>query len=194
MPDGRICIGIGDVSGHGLDSALVMALTRAYVRSFAQVEADLAKILSRVNHMLLADLEDARFVTMLLVCLDGTNGRLSYASAGHVSGFLMNESGEIDHVLESSGPPLGLFPDSSFVTSTVPLTSQHIMILLTDGTTEMTTPGDVEFSTDGVLEYVRAHRQDSANELVHGIYRAARSFAGDHPQQDDATGVIVKVA
>ena len=194
MPDGRICIGIGDVSGHGLDSALVMALTRAYVRSFAQVEADLAKILSRVNHMLLADLEDARFVTMLLVCLDGTNGSLSYASAGHVSGFLMNESGEIDHVLESSGPPLGLFPDSSFVTSTVPLTSQHIMILLTDGTTEMTTPGDVEFSTDGVLEYVRAHRQDSANELVHGIYRAARSFAGDHPQQDDATGVIVKVA
>src|ERR1019366_326799 len=97
MPDGRTCIGIGDVSGHGLDSALVMALTRAYVRSFAQVEADLAKILSRVNHMLLADLEDARFVTMLLVCLDGTNGSLSYASAGHVPGFLMNGSGEICH-------------------------------------------------------------------------------------------------
>ena len=194
MPDGRTCIGIGDVSGHGLDSALVMALTRAYVRSFAQVEADLAKILSRVNHMLIADLEDTRFVTMLLVCLDETNGCLSYASAGHVSGFLMNGSGEIDHVLESSGPPLGLFPDSEFVTSTIPLTSQHLMILLTDGTTEMATSGDMEFGTGGVLEYVRAHRNDSANELVHGIYRAARSFASDHPQQDDATGVIVRVA
>ncbi len=194
MPDGRTCIGIGDVSGHGLDSALVMALTRAYVRAFAQVEADLAKILSRVNHMLIADLEDSRFVTMLLVCLDGTNGCLSYANAGHVSGFLMNSSGEIDHALESSGPPLGLFPDSNFVTSTIPLTSQHLMILLTDGTTEMATPGDVEFGTGGVIEYVRAHRHDSANELVHGIYRAARSFAGDHPQQDDATGVIVRVA
>ncbi len=193
MPDGRTCIGIGDVSGHGLDSAMVMALTRAYVRSFAQVEADLAKILIRVNHMLLADLEDARFVTMLLVCLDGTNGCLSYASAGHVTGFLMNSAGEIDHAMESSGPPLGLFPDSNFVTATITLTSQHLMILLTDGTTEMATPGDVEFGTGGVLEYVRAHRRDSANQLVHGIYRAARSFAGNHPQQDDATGVIVRV-
>lgn len=193
MPDGRTCIGIGDVSGHGLDSALVMALTRAYVRSFAQVEADLAKILCRVNHMLLADLEDTRFVTMLLVFLDRTNGCMSYSSAGHVYGFLMNASGEIDRALESSGPPLGLFPDSTFVTSTIPLTSQQLMILLTDGTTEMATSGDVEFGTSGVLEYVRAHRQDSANELVHGIYRAARSFAGDCPQQDDATGVIVRV-
>jgi PAS domain S-box-containing protein len=194
MPDGRICIGIGDVSGHGLDSALVMALTRAYVRSFAQVEPDLAKILSRVNHMLIADLEDARFVTMLLVCLDGANGRLSYANAGHVPGILMNSSGEIDHVIDSSGPPLGLFPDIGFVTSTVPLTSHQLLILMTDGTTEMATPGDVEFGTGGVLEYVRAHRQDSANELVQGIYRAARSFAGDNPQQDDATGVIVRVS
>jgi PAS domain S-box-containing protein len=194
MLAGGICIGIGDVSGHGLDSALVMALTRAYVRSFAQVEADLAKILSRVNLMLIADLEDARFVTMLLVCLDETNGCLSYVSAGHVSGFLMNGSGEIDHVLESSGPPLGLFPDSNFVTSRIPFTSQQLIILITDGMTEMTTSGDAEFGTDGVLEYVRAHRQDSANELVHGIYRAARSFAGDNPQQDDATGIIVRVA
>jgi len=164
------------------------------VRSFAQVEADVAKILSRVNQMLIADLEDARFVTMLLVCLDGNNGCLSYASAGHVSGFLMNGSGEIDHVLESTGPPLGLLPDSNFVTSTIPLASQHLVILLTDGTTEMATSEDEEFGTEGVIEYVRAHQQDSAYDLVNGIYQAARSFAGDHPQQDDVTGVIVRVA
>jgi PAS domain S-box-containing protein len=194
MPDGRTCIGIGDVSGHGLDSALVMALTRAYVRSFAQVEANLSKILSNVNLMLLEDLEDTRFVTLLLVCLDRSNASLSYANAGHVPGFLMNGSGEIDHVLESSGPPLGLFPDSNFVTSAIPLASQHLVILMTDGATEMTTAGEVEFGADGVLEYVRAHRQDSASELAHGMYRAARNFAGDTPQQDDVTGVVVRVA
>lgn len=116
-----------------------------------------------------------------------------YTSAGHVSGFLMNGSGEIDRALESSGPPLGLFPDSNFVTSTIPVTSKHLMILLTDGTTEMATSGDVEFGAGGVLEYVRAHRQDSTLDLVNGIFQAARSFAGDHPQQDDATGVIVRV-
>ena len=194
MPDGRTCIGIGDVSGHGLDSALVMALTRAYVRSFAQVEADLAKILSSVNHMLIADLERNRFVTLLLVCLDGSNRRLCYASAGHVPGFLMNGSGDIDRVLESSGPPLGLFDDSHFVNSAIALTPPQLVILLTDGAAETTASEDVEFGTDRVLEYVRAHRQDSARELAEGIYRATRSFAGDNPQQDDVTEVIVRVA
>jgi PAS domain S-box-containing protein len=194
MPDGRIWIGIGDVSGHGLGSALVMALTRAYVRSFAQVEADPAKILSSVNHMLVADLENDRFVTLLLVCLDASSSSLSYASGGHVPGFLMNRSGEIDCVLESSGRPLGLFDDSEFVTSVIPVKSQQLLILLTDGATEMTGSEDVQFGTNGVLEYVRAHRQQSARELAEGIYHAARSFAGSNPQQDDVTEVVVRVA
>ena len=131
MADGRICIGIGDVSGHGLGSALVMALTRAYVRAFAQVETDLAKILSSVNHMLMADeLEDDQFVTLLLVCLDGPNGSLSYASAGHIPGFLMNSSGKVESRLESSGPPLGLFEASHFVTSALPLAPQQLVIFM----------------------------------------------------------------
>ncbi|HEX9119550.1 MAG TPA: SpoIIE family protein phosphatase, partial [Terriglobales bacterium] len=195
LADGRICIGIGDVSGHGLDSALVMALTRAYVRSFAQVETDLAKVLSSVNRMLIADhLENDRFVTLLLVCLDGPNGSLSYASAGHISGFLMNGSGKIESVLESSGPPLGLFDHPHFVTSALPLAPQQLVILLTDGAAETTTSEDVDFGTDRVLEYVRDHRHHSARELAEGIYRAARAFAGDEPQRDDVTDVIIKLA
>jgi len=194
MPDGRICIGIGDVSGHGLGSALVMALTRAYVRSFARVESDLARILTNVNHMLIADLENSRFVTLLLVCLDGRNGLLSFASAGHIPGFLMNCSGELDSILESSGPPLGLFEDLHLVTATIPLRQKQLMILLTDGVTEMAASEDVQFGTEGVLNYVRRHRQDSARDLAEGIYQAARSFAGGLPQRDDATEIVVRVA
>jgi sigma-B regulation protein RsbU (phosphoserine phosphatase) len=194
MPDGRICIGIGDVSGHGLSSALVMALTRAYVRAFAQVEADLAKVLSTVNQMLIADLVDSRYVTLLLVCLDRKNGTLSYASAGHVPGFLMNGAGAIDRVLESSGPPLGLFDDPQFVTSTITLTPPQMVVLLTDGATETTASDDAQFGTDGVLKYLQAHQNDSVSELAQGIHFAARSFAGDNPQQDDVTAVIVRVA
>jgi hypothetical protein len=91
-------------------------------------------------------------------------------------------------VLKSSGLPLGLFDDSHFVTSELPLAPQQLVILLTDGAAETTASEDVEFGTDGVLEYVRAHRQDSARDLAEGIYRAARAFAGDEPQRDDVTG------
>ncbi len=195
MADGRVCIGIGDISGHGLDSALVMALTRAYVRSFAQVEADLAKILSSVNHMLIADhLEHGRFVTVLLVCLDGPNNSLCYASAGHVPGFLINASGKIDSLLESSGPPLGLFDDARFVTSELPLAPQQLVILLTDGAAETTASEEKEFGIDGVLEYVRRHQHHCARDLAEGIYHCAREFAGGEPQLDDVTNVIIKVA
>lgn len=193
-PNGNICIGIGDVSGHGLASALVMALTRAYVRSFAQVEFDLARILTSVNHMLISDLEDNRFVTLLMVCLDPSTGCLSYASAGHIPGFLVNPSGEVDCVLESSGPPLGIFDDSQYVTSVVKLKPQQLLVLLTDGVTEMIASEEVQFGTDRVLDYLRAHRQDSARELAEGLYQVARTFGGDNPQEDDVTSVIVKVA
>lgn len=195
MADDRVCIGIGDISGHGLDTALVMALTRAYVRSFAQLDADLAKILTRVNHMLIADhLEHGRFVTLLLVCLDVRNNSLCYASAGHVPGFLMDGFGKVAGMLESSGPPLGLFEDASFATSELPLAPQQLVLLLTDGAAETMASEEKEFGTDGVLEFVRKHRDHCARDLAEGIYRSARAFAGGEPQSDDVTNVIIKVA
>ena len=136
-----------------------MALTRAYVRAFSQVESDLGKVLVSVNRMLLADLEVDQYVTLLLVCLDGRNGCLSYASAGHIPGYLMNPSGEVAHVLESSGLPLGLFDGLKFSTSSVSITPGQFMVLLTDGATEMAASEEVEFGTDGILEYVRGHSQ-----------------------------------
>jgi PAS domain S-box-containing protein len=195
LANDRICIGIGDISGHGLDAALVMALTRAYVRSFAQVESNLAKLLCRVNHMLVEDrLEHGRFVTLLLVCLDATHSSLCYASAGHVPGFLMNSSGEIDCMLESSGPALGMFDDAGFTTSEIPLSPEQLVILLTDGAADTTTPEEAEFGIDGVLDCVRRERHCSAHELAEGIYRSARVFAGGEPQHDDVTNVVIKVA
>lgn len=193
MPGGLVCVGVGDVSGHGLDSALVMALTRAYVRAFAKMETDLAKILSSVNQMLVEDLENSRYVTLLLVCLDGVNRRLSFAGAGHLPGFLLNGHGEVECTLASSGPPLGLFCDSKFLTEQISIEPQQLVFLLTDGATEMSAAEDVQFGSHGVLQYVRAHQQDSAHEIAEGIYRAARAFAGDSPQQDDVTNVVIKV-
>ncbi len=191
--DRRLCVGIGDVSGHGLDSALVMALTRAYVRAFAQVESDVATILGSVNRMLIADLDENRFVTLLLVCLDPATAEMSYAGAGHIPGFLVNASGKVERVLESSGPPLGLFPDAQYETTSIELASQQLVILLTDGITECASSEGEEFGTQGVLDYVSAHAGESTQELAAGILGGARSVAGEAIQQDDMTEVIIRI-
>jgi sigma-B regulation protein RsbU (phosphoserine phosphatase) len=193
MPDGSVCVGIGDVSGHGFDSALVMALTRAYVRAFAEVESDVGEILTKVNRMFVADLRDERFVTLLFVRLDPCNGSLAYASAGHVPGFLLNGSGGVDAVLRSIGPPLGLFGDAKFVSTTLPLKPHQLLLLVTDGVTETTTSDDVQFGPDRVLDHVHTHRQDSAHQIAEGICQAARCFARGEHQLDDLTSVVVKL-
>jgi len=194
MPDSSVCAGIGDVSGHGFDSALVMALTRAYVRSFAEVESDVGEILTKVNRMLVADLRGERFVTLLLVRLDTSNGSLAYASAGHVPAFLLDGSGEVEAVMRSIGPPLGLFGDFKFVSTVIPVKAhQLLLLLLTDGITETTTSEDVQFGPDRALDYVRAHRRDSAHQIAEGVCQAARCFAGGEHQLDDLTSVVVKV-
>jgi sigma-B regulation protein RsbU (phosphoserine phosphatase) len=191
--DGRCYVAIGDVSGHGLDAALVMAMTRAYVRSFATLGLDVAEILARVNQVLVADLQDDRFVTLLLARLDPIGRTLEYASAGHAPGFLLNRAGDLEAVIDSTGVPLGLFGDSVFSTRRFLLDVGHVVVLSTDGVSETTTVGDVDFGDEGVLAYVRGHLHDGSQAIAHGIYDAARSFAKGEVQADDITCVIVKV-
>jgi serine phosphatase RsbU (regulator of sigma subunit) len=143
--------------------------------------------------MLCRDLEENRFVTLLLVCLDASKGCLSYAGAGHVPGYLLGASGETERVLESSGPPLGLFPNSRYRTAAIPLLPQQLLVLMTDGITEIAGEDDDGFGTDGVLEYVRAHASEPARDIADGVYRAARAAAAGSPQADDVTEVIVRV-
>jgi sigma-B regulation protein RsbU (phosphoserine phosphatase) len=149
MPDGCLGIAIGDVTGHGFASALVMAETRAYLRSVAKTESDAGKALTLINNVLAADLDGGRFVTLLLARIDPKERTLMYASAGHVPGYLFDGTGEVSSILESTGCPLGLFPGSTIPTSgTIDLDAGEMLVLLTDGITEAKASDETEFGTE----------------------------------------------
>ena len=192
-PNGVFYVAVGDVSGHGFDAALIMALTRAYMRAFATLGMDVGEVLGRVNRAIVGDLEANRYVTMLLVRLDLEVGTVTYASAGHIPGVLLDGSEGIDSTLDSTGMPLGLFADATFVTRQCRFGPRQILVLGTDGATETLDAHGAEFGRNGVIQYVRTHANDSAHDIAAGIYSATRSFAGSVPQQDDITSVIVKV-
>lgn len=194
LPHRRLAIAVGDVEGHGFGSALVMALTRAYVRSFAAMGLEVDQILTQVNRMLVNDLGDGCFVTLMLACLDVGNRSLVYAGAGHLPGYVLNASGQLEHTLESSGPPLGLFPEIRFSRSpSIALHPGQLLVLLTDGITESAPSDGTEWGADGALNYLRAHLHHTANQLVEGLYQEARRFTGNELQKDDITSVIIKV-
>ncbi len=195
QPDGCLCIAIGDVSGHGFGAALVMAETRAYVRCYAMLESDTSAILSRVNNALVPDLEGGQYVTLLLARLDPRTRLVEYASAGHIPCYLLHSSGEIRHVMESTGPPLGLFAGSQFCSGpTIPLDYGETLVLLTDGVTEAANSDEAQFGADGALEFIKRHPRNSAAELVRGIHETVLVFTGGGPPSDDITSVICKVS
>src|ERR1700677_4878365 len=193
MDDGSLLIAVADAKGHGFGSALVMALTRAYVRCFAAMQLPLDDILDRVNQMLLKDLEHGHFVTLFLARLRPGHRTLSYPSAGHVPGFVFLGSGTVKCTLDSTGPPLGLFSGSKFaLRDAIRLEPGETALFLTDGVTESTTPDGHQFGTQRVLDYIHAHNHDSASSIADSIYHAARAFVQGDLQDDDITSVIIK--
>jgi len=194
LPDGTLCIVVGDVSGHGIGPALVMAETRAYLRSVATDGLAADQILSRVNRFLVPDLDNGQFVTLLLGCLNPETKILKFASAGHVPGYLIDGSGEVVSVLGGTGPPLGLFADAKFSSDEISLTVPGQTVLLpTDGVTDAMTRHDVPFGTERTIKYIGDHRHQSALHIVEGLYQATKDFAGNRRQFDDITAVVIRV-
>lgn len=193
--DGRMAIAVGDVSGHGFGAALLMAETRAYLRSLSKATADLGEILRQLNLFLCHDTEDERFVTLMLTLLDPERRTIVYASAGHINGYLLDSSGAVRRVLDSTGLPLGIFGETEYASSPeIPLAAGDLLLLLTDGAADTQDPGDAFFETDRVLRVVTEARHQGSAEIVQRLRSAIEDFARDSPQRDDITVVVCKVA
>lgn len=192
--DGRLGLVIGDVSGHGLGPAVVMAETRAYLRAFMRTLPDMGDVLRALNQTLVADLEVGRFVTMLAARLDTRTRVLTYANAGHPPGFVLGRSGAVRAVLESRGTPLGVSAIWG-VANAAPITLEpgDTVVFVTDGITESQAPDGSLLGTSGVLRLVRAHLDGSASQTLERLIGGALDFTEGGPRADDLTAVICKV-
>jgi PAS domain S-box-containing protein len=194
LSDGCLGIAIGDVCGHGVGSALLMVELRAYLRAFATQSTDVGKILSLTNNALVSDLEQDRYATLVFCQLHPAAQTLLYASAGHAPCFILDSSGEIKRTLDSMDIPLGLLTEHAFECSDlISLAPGDVLALLTDGITDAERPDQTSFGVERALEFIRAHRHESAHNIVAGLYRAVRDFSNGLPQIDDITAVICKV-
>lgn len=194
VADNGLGLVVGDVTGHGIGPALLMAETRAYVRIAALNRAEPSDILTRTNIALAEDIGSERFVTLLLGRLDPATRRLSYASAGHPPGYLLAPDGSLRMELRRTGVPLGMRPNTEF-RNAPPITLEpgELVLLLTDGIEEAMGPGDEMFGTDRMLAVLRANRDKPAAQIVDALYLAVREFCKGLEQQDDVTCIVVKV-
>jgi PAS domain S-box-containing protein len=144
--NGRIALLIGDVSGHGIEAARIATLVKDTVRAFAQQFSRPHLVLGHTNR-LLREKKLPGFVTAFLGLLDTESGALTYSSAGHPPP-LLKVNGSLS-LLESVGPPLGVFADARHVDREVQIVDGGLILLYTDGITEVRR-GNVFFGEDGL--------------------------------------------
>ncbi|HCE05893.1 MAG TPA: hypothetical protein DEQ62_06130 [Verrucomicrobiales bacterium] len=195
MSNGDYGLVVGDVTGHGIGPALLMAETRAYLRILAADLDDVGEILTRANRVLTEDTGSERFVTLLFVRLSPKTGTVCYASAGHPPALWLDCSGHLKRELKRTGIPLGIRPDTEYtVSEDLPLEPGDLLALMTDGVEESTSEDGEMFGKERIVQTLGSHQVESAAEIVAGLHEAGRSHeAADH-QPDDFTTIVLKVA
>ncbi len=149
LPDGRVALTIGDVTGHGLEAAVIMGEIRQALRAASFESADPSAILDRASRLLIASGRSV-FVTAIVGVLDPVTGRFAYSTAGHPPP-LVDDGKELRR-LPSAGLPIGL-RDEQGVDFALRLRAPCTLVMFTDGL--------MEFSRD-LDEGERASRTRSA--------------------------------
>jgi len=194
LSSGSFGVVIGDVSGHGLGPALIMAETRAYLRFLSESCPEPGAVLTKINQVLHADLDENRYVALILAQFDPSSMRLTYVNAGHTAAYHLGRGGAVKATMESCGPPLGVLPGTAYLAVENPsLEDGDLIVFLTDGITETENASGDYFGHDAALDVVRSHADRPAEDIVQALYQATRDFAAGEPQQDDITVLVCKV-
>ena len=193
MQDGALAIVVGDVTGHGIGPALLMAETRAYLRILALYQNDIGDILTRANRVLSEDIDEERFVTLIIVKLNGNERTLRYASAGHAPCPWLDSQGKLKMELKRTGVPLGMRADVEYTASdTFSLEHGDLIALMTDGVEESLSVDQEMFGRERLLKMLRDNIGESSGNIVSQIHQAAENHTEGLPQQDDYTTIILR--
>ena len=194
LPNDKLGIAVGDVTGHGIGSALLMMASRSLLRAVVSVQPDLGESMTLVNDLLSEDVQEGMFLTLFYGALDPEKRTISFLSAGHEPGLLCRvNTGEIEQ-LQSGCPPMGVMVGMDFARpQTITLNKGDLLFLCTDGATEAGSPDFGElFGRERLHNMLLASLDKPAEQVVHAVNEAVRKFSGHLPLKDDLTLVAVR--
>ncbi len=183
---------IADVSGKGIPAALFMALSRIVVRVNALWHRDPSKIIWYANNIITQDSKAGMFVTLFYGSLSEKDRTLTYVNAGHNPPLLYRSRDGSMERLMPTGIFLGGLEDQEYRSRTVEIGPDDIAVLYTDGVTESINASVEMFGEERLKAVIRSHAKLSAKGLIEKILEAVTSFAGDEPQFDDITLMVIK--
>jgi sigma-B regulation protein RsbU (phosphoserine phosphatase) len=190
--DQRFGVVIADVTDKGVPAALFMALSRTLLRATAIDGRAPAEVLQRANRLILADSRAGLFVTCFYAILEAEAGIVTFANGGHNYPLhYETKSGEI-HPLRAQGIVLGIIPQPTFAQQEIVLAPGDVLLLYTDGVTEMMNPQRELFGDDRLAAVLRQNHHRSPHEIINAVLAALNAFAMGQSQSDDITMVVIK--
>jgi sigma-B regulation protein RsbU (phosphoserine phosphatase) len=194
MGKNTLFLALGDVMGHGIAAAMLMATARGVLRSHVLQRGSLGDLLTHVNRLLVADTGGSRFMTMFLAVVDTGSMSLRWASAGHDQPLLYDPAtGTSMEIQGEGGLPLGVMDSESYEECVhTGLRVGQVMLVGTDGLWESQNAAGELFGKDRVIEAMAALAHLSAAEIEEGIYRCQQEFCGG-VLCDDLTYVVIKL-
>ena len=193
-PDGSVGLVVGDVCGKGFGPAILSATIAAYMEALAESQTPVHEILIACNRMVCNRHLRGPFAVLSLGRLQPGVLSLTYGGAGEGM-LIISRLGHVRHRIPASGLPIGVMEDSSFeAPAQIPLEPGDILLFLTDGFREAFSPSNVMFGESGIVQSVAANMDASAEVIFHSLIRDVRTFTAGQHQQDDMTGIVVKVA
>lgn len=186
-------ITVGDVSGHGIPSALLMATTRALLRQGYAMSGDLPRIMADINQQLATDVEDSgRFVTLIFAEINLQSASLTYVNAGHDPPLLYHRKNDVFTDLAGNGLPLAVDTDTPYTSQKHDFGAHHMLAIATDGIWETRNPEGGMFGKERFRDILRSNAEKPAKAIINAVIDELSGFRGDQPQEDDVTLVIVK--
>ncbi|MEG3907099.1 AAA family ATPase [Microcoleus sp. w2-18bC1] len=194
---GKATIGIGDVTGHGLESGVLMIMAQTAIRTLlVHNETDPVKLLQTVNQTLFDNVERINCgKSMSLSLLEYRGDNILRLSGQHEEVIVVRSSGEVERIdTMELGFPIALEPDiADFIATTeIELNSGDVVVLYTDGITEAFDMNQKEYGIEPMIELVAINREKSAAEIKQAIIDDVRRYIGEQKVFDDITLVVIK--
>lgn len=192
---GIFSVVVGDISGHGVDSALLMTTARGFLRMRASQPGTISEVITAMNHHLAQDvLETGRFMTLFYLTLDLEQKRLGWVRAGHDPALLYDPVQDKFEELKGDGIALGVKDDFTYMENIkAGLTNGQIIAIGTDGIWEAFNGQGEMFGKDRFRDVIRRKAGEPAGNILSAVYEDLHQFTMGQKSKDDITLVIIKV-
>jgi sigma-B regulation protein RsbU (phosphoserine phosphatase) len=186
---------VGDVSGHGVPSALLMATARALMRQRSLLPGGPAQVVGNVNMHLSRDIEDSgQFMTLFYLVIDPVQRSLKWVRAGHEPAVLYDPIRDVFEELRGSGVALGVDETWKYREECRSgLLNGQVILIGTDGIWESRNSEGRMFGKDALLDLIRKNAVYSAEEILSAIIDSVKHFQQDVEPEDDITLVVAKI-